>query len=48
MLEFTNYSIQNIENSKDFFTICYTIIDNIYKEIATSQITHRKMFLKIS
>ena len=46
MLEFTSYSIQNIDDLKDLFTICYTIIDDIYKEIAPSQIINRKNILQ--
>ncbi|SHH94832.1 hypothetical protein SAMN02745196_02004 [Clostridium collagenovorans DSM 3089] len=42
MLEFTNYSTQNVADLKDFFTVSYTIIDDIYKEVDPSQITHRK------
>lgn len=42
MLEFTNYSIQSIDDLKDIFTICYTIIDDIYKKIAPLQITDRR------
>lgn len=46
MLEFTRYSIQKVDDLKDFFTICYTIIDDIYKEIIPCEIQNRRNVLE--
>ena len=46
MLEFTRYSIQKVDDLKDFFTICYIIIDDIYKEIVPCEIQNRRNVLE--
>lgn len=46
MLEFTNYSIQKVDDLKDFFTVCYTIIDDIYKDLIPYKIQNRRNVLE--
>lgn len=36
-----NYSIQEIENLKDFVTIAYIIINDIYKRVTPTHISNR-------
>jgi hypothetical protein len=43
MLEpYNNYCIKEIGNLKDFFTIVYTIIDDIYQRVAPTYIKNRR------
>ena len=42
MLELNNYYIQEIENLTDLFTIIYTIIDDVYKDIIPISIRNRR------
>lgn len=42
MLELNNYYIQNTENLRDFFTIVYTILDDIYLKITPEYIQNRR------
>ncbi|WP_058485035.1 IS982 family transposase [Defluviitalea phaphyphila] len=42
MLKLNNYSITEIENLKDFFTVSFVIIDDIYQEIIPDNIRNRK------
>ena len=43
MLEpYNNYCIKEIENLKDFFTVVYTIIDDIYQQVTPTYIKNRR------
>lgn len=44
MLELTSYSVQEIENLKDFFLVSYVIIDDIYHHIIPVQIRYRRNY----
>ncbi|SNS36141.1 hypothetical protein SAMN05446037_1008148 [Anaerovirgula multivorans] len=45
MLEFTKgYSIKEIGNLKDFITVTYILIDNIYQKVAPIHIKKRRNF----
>ena len=44
MLELNNYYIQEIENLTDLFTIIYTIIDDVYKDIIPISVRNRFKF----
>jgi hypothetical protein len=42
MLEFTYYNTENIDNLKDFFTISFVLIDDVYNEIIPTSIKNRR------
>ena len=42
MLELNKYSTNKIEDLKDFFTVAFVIIDDIYNEIAPTYIRKRR------
>ena len=42
MLEFTYYNTENINNLKDFFTISFVLIDDVYNEIIPTSIKNRR------
>ncbi|MPQ43621.1 IS982 family transposase, partial [Clostridium tarantellae] len=42
MLDYNNYFIGEIENLKDFFTITYVIIDDIYNKLIPNKVKHRR------
>ena len=42
MLDYNNYFIGKIENLKDFFTITYVIIDDIYNKLIPDRIKYRR------
>ena len=44
MFELKYYSIHKIENLKDFFLVCYVIIDDIYYRIIPDNITFRRNY----
>ena len=44
MLELNKYYAHKIENLKDFFLVCYVIIDDIYKRIIPEEIKFRRNY----
>ena len=42
MLEFTYYNTENIDNLKDFFTVSFVLIDDVYNEIIPTSIKNRR------
>lgn len=38
ILEFTYYNTEKIDNLKDFFTVVFVLIDDVYNEIILSSI----------
>lgn len=44
MLELNCYSVQEIENLKDFFLVCYVIVDDIYNQIIPDDIRFRRNY----
>ena len=44
MLELKKYYAHKIENLKDFFLVCYVIIDDIYKRIIPEEIKFRRNY----
>lgn len=42
MLEFTYYNTEKIDNLKDFFTVVFVLIDDVYNEIIPSEIKNRR------
>ena len=42
MLEFTYYNTEKIDNLKDFFTVAFVLIDDIYNEIIPDSIKNRR------
>lgn len=42
MLEFTYYNTEKINNLKDFFTVSFVLIDDIYNEIIPDSIKNRR------
>lgn len=42
MLEFTYYNTENIDNLKDFFTVSFVLIDDVYNEIIPNSIKNRR------
>ena len=46
MLELKYYSVQRIENLKDFFLVSYVIIDDIYHQIIPDSIRFRRNYFK--
>ena len=46
MLELKYYSVQRIENLKDFFLVSYVIIDDIYHQIIPDSIRFRRNYSK--
>ena len=42
MLEFTYYNTEKIDNLKDFFTVVFVLIDDVYNEIIPSSIKNRR------
>ena len=42
MLEFTYYNTEKIDNLKDFFTVAFVLIDDVYNEIIPNSIKHRR------
>lgn len=42
MLEFTYYNTEKINNLKDFFTVVFVLIDDVYNEIIPSSIKNRR------
>ena len=44
MLELNTYSIQEIENLKDFFLVCYVIVDDIYHQVIPDHIRFRRNY----
>ena len=42
MLEFTYYNTEKIDNLKDFFTVSFVLIDDIYNEIIPDSIKNRR------
>ena len=44
MLELKDYSVQEIENLKDFFLVSYVIIDDIYQSIIPDQVRYRRNY----
>ncbi len=46
MLEFKYYSVQEIENLKDFFLVSYVIIDDIYHKIIPDSICFRRNYFE--
>lgn len=44
MLELKDYSVQEIENLKDFFLVSYVIIDDIYQRIIPNQVRYRRNY----
>jgi hypothetical protein len=45
MLEFTYYNTEKIDNLKDFFTVVFVLIDDIYNEIIPDSIKNRRNIL---
>lgn len=46
MLEFTYYNTEKIDNLKDFFTVAFVLIDDIYNEIIPNSIKNRRNILE--
>ena len=46
MLELKEYYAHKIENLKDFFLVCYVIIDDIYKRIVPDDIKFRRNYIQ--
>ena len=46
MLEFTYYNTEKIDNLKDFFTVAFVLIDDVYNEIIPSYIKSRRNILE--
>ena len=44
MLELKDYSVQEIENLKDFFLVSYVIIDDIYQRIIPDHVRYRRNY----
>ena len=44
MLELTHYSIQKIENLKDFFLGCYVVVGNICHYVIPNYIRFRRNY----
>lgn len=44
MLELNHYSVQEVENLKDFFLVCYVIIDDIYHQVIPDHIRFRRNY----
>lgn len=42
MLEFTYYNTEKIDNLKDFFTVSFVLIDDVYNEIIPESIKNRR------
>lgn len=42
MLELNTYSVQEIENLKDFFLVCYVIVDDLYHQVIPDHIRFRR------
>lgn len=42
ILEFTYYNTEKIDNLKDFFTVVFVLIDDVYNEIIPSSIKNRR------
>ncbi|MDU1404073.1 MAG: IS982 family transposase, partial [Clostridium sp.] len=42
MLEFTYYNTEKIDNLKDFFTVVFVLIDDVYNEIIPCEIKNRR------
>ncbi len=42
MLEFNKYDIKKIEDLKNFITVTFDIIDDIYHEIAPTNVAERR------
>lgn len=42
MLEFTYYNTEKINDLKDFFTVVFVLIDDVYNEIIPSEIKNRR------
>lgn len=42
MLEFTYYNTEKIDDLKDFFTVVFVLIDDVYNEIIPSEIKNRR------
>lgn len=42
MLEFTYYNTEKIDDLKDFFTVVFVLIDDVYNEIIPSKIKNRR------
>ncbi|AIY79551.1 transposase IS4 family protein [Clostridium botulinum 202F] len=45
MLEFTYYNTEKINDLKDFFTVVFVLIDDVYNEIIPSSIKNRRHIL---
>ena len=46
MLEFTYYNTEKIDNLKDFSTVSFVLIDDVYNEIVPSSIKNRRNILE--
>lgn len=46
MLEFTYYNTEKIDNLKDFFTVAFVLIDDVYNEIIPNSIKNRRNILE--
>ena len=46
MLEFTYYNTEKINDLKDFFTVSFVLIDDVYNEIIPSSIKNRRNILE--
>jgi len=46
MLEFTYYNTEHIDNLKDFFTVSFVLIDDVYNEIIPNSIKNRRNISK--
>lgn len=42
MLEFTYYNTEKIANLKDFFTVSFVLIDDVYNEVIPESIKNRR------
>lgn len=42
MLEFTYYNTKKIDNLKDFFTVSFVLIDDVYNKIMLNSIKNRR------
>ena len=48
MLEFTYYNTEKIDNLKDFFTVVFVLIDDVYNEIIPCEIKIEGIFLIVN
>ncbi len=48
MLEFTYYNTEKIANLKDFSTVSFVLIDDVYNELNPESIKIEEIFLNLS